>query len=479
MGLGIEGVALSAFLVNKCESVTLLDQKEEDDLRKNQDLPGISEILDNPTFSKIFGKEYLFNLKRFDVIFRSPGIPYLSPEIQEAKANGVEISSQIKLFFELCPASIIGVTGTKGKGTTASLIYDILKKKTPKESLWDQKSGNINKVFFAGNIGHPAISLIDEISEVDTAILELSSFQLQDLNLSPHIAVITNISIDHLDYHKDENEYHEAKESIVKFQNKNDFAVINQDYLTSFEFASLTSGKTYYFSGENSVDEGAFIRKLQNPNAKLRTKEDQNDVYEVVLRIDDKEEIICGSDEIKLVGRHNLENVAAASITSMLAGASIDEIRDGVKNFDPLPHRLEFVREINGVKIYNDSFATNPDPTMAAINSFSSEKILILGGSSKGANFDELAEKIVHGNVAGVVLIGDEAKKIKNSLEKYNFPGEIVCANHDFKKAIFESLRIAKPGSIIIFSPACASFDMFKNYKDRGNKFKEMIAQAK
>lgn len=464
LGLGIEGIALANYLSKKSDDITLLDQNIEEELLAKAP-EGIKDLLSNEKFSKNLGDQYLSDLKSFDIIFRSPGIPFLNDKIQEALESGVEISSQIKLFFHLCPSPIIGVTGTKGKGTTASLILEML-----------NNSDSDRKVYLAGNIGEPAIKFVDNIKRSDVVILELSSFQLQDLDISPHIAVITNLSSDHLDYHKDTEEYRRAKEPIAKYQKHSDFAVVNQDYLTAFELVSNTAGKVLYFSGKNSVDQGAYVRKCQISNSKCQ-KNDK--AYEVVLRMNDKEEVICRSDEVKLVGKHNLENIAAAAVAAFLSQASIENIRDGAKKFNPLPHRLEFVSEIDGKKFYNDSFATNPEPTMAAIDSFAEDKILILGGSSKGADFSTLAEKISASNVSGVILIGDESESINSSLKNINYSGHVIEAGHDLILAISESLRIAKPNDIIIFSPACASFDMFKNYKDRGNKFKEAVIKIK
>jgi UDP-N-acetylmuramoylalanine--D-glutamate ligase len=455
LGLGIEGIALAKFLELKCQSITLLDRATEEELMARDDAKALLELIQNNNFEKKLGPDYMDNLSDYEVVYRTPGIPYLDPKIQEAIKRGALIGSQIKLFFDLCSCPIIGVTGTKGKGTTSSLIFEML------------KAGGKN-TFFAGNIGHPAINLIDELKSTDIVVLELSSFQTQDLTKSPHIAVVINITVDHLNYHKDEREYVAAKESIVKYQRSDDYAIINQDYLTSFEFASLTPGKIYFFSGRNSVDEGAFVRKSQIGS-----------FGEVVLRTEAKDEVICRGDEVNLVGPHNLENIAAASLAAFISGVSIQDISKTAKEFSPLPHRIEFVREIEGVKFYNDSYATNPDPTMAAIRSFTEEKILILGGSSKGAAFDELAREIVISNVAGVVLIGDEALNIRNSLVKLNFDGEIFDAGKDFSLAVRNARKMAKSGDVVIFSPSCASFDMFKNYKDRGNKFKEVVAGLK
>ena len=500
LGLGMEGVALANFLSNKVKNISLLDEKSRDELgdrvKEENDIK-LENILSNNNFEFMLGKSYLNGLDKFDVIFRSPGIPYLLPEIQQAKKKGVEISSQIKLFFDLCPCPIIGVTGTKGKGTTATLIFEMLKKPQTsnlKPQIYNLKTEELenertkkqynnltiqqfNNIYLAGNIGEPAINLINKISKDDLVILELSSFQLQDLEKSPHIAVVLNILVDHLDYHKDEAEYKESKVSIVKYQNKNDFAVINQDYLISFEYASQTNAHVCYFSAKDSVDEGAYIKPSQN--SKLKTQNYGKDLYEVVLRMNDKEEVICRSDEVKLIGKHNLENIAAAAIAAKIAGADIESIKKAAIEFEGLPHRLEFTAEINEVKYYNDSFATSPGPTMAAIDSFKEPINLILGGSSKGADFSDLADFVKKSNVVNVNLIGAEAEKIGKALQKSGYDGNISTPVFDINQIVKEVMSEVKSGDVVLFSPACASFDMFKNYKDRGEKFKKAVLKLK
>jgi len=493
LGVGMEGIALADFVVKYATDITLLDKLSEGELKdrskENRD-EKLGKILSDSRFKKIFGPDYLNNLTDFEIIFRSPGIPYLLPEIQKAKEDGITISSQIKLFFDLCPCPIIGVTGTKGKGTTATLIFEMLKKSqisNLKSQTYNSKTEKlknsrtkeyVGNIYLAGNIGEPAITLIDKLSKDDIVMLELSSFQLQDMEMSPHIAVVLNISSDHLDYHKDEAEYKESKINIVKYQNKDDYAVVNQDYLTSYQFTTETVSQVYYFSGKDSVDQGAFVRQIKNEKLKIKNK-GTDDLFEVVLRIDDKEEIICRSDEIQLIGKHNLENIAAAAIAAKLTGADIESIKLAAKEFKGLPHRLELVAEIEGVKYYNDSFATSPGPTIAAIGSFKKPIHLILGGSSKGADFSEIADLISQSNIASVNLIGAEATRIKKAIEESEYDKELSNLSGDINNVVKEVAGKAKLGDVVLFSPACASFDMFKNYKDRGEKFKQAVQLLK
>jgi UDP-N-acetylmuramoylalanine--D-glutamate ligase len=448
IGLGTEGIAVAKFLGDNFSTLTLLDRLSEEKIIGNcpeGEKAFLKELLSRDNVKKVFSNQYLDDLKSFDVVFRSPGLSFFNQKIQEAKKNGVEITSQIKLFLDLCPAKIIGVTGTKGKGTTASLIYEILK---------NQKK---HAVYLAGNIGYSALDLLEKIKPEDIVILELSSFQLMDLGKSPHIAVVTNLTIDHLDYHENEEEYRSAKFNVLTHQNKNDVAILNSGSTFSAEQLKDIESKIEYFGNNKETDQCV----VEN-NA-------------VILDLKGERTSICKLSGIKLLGRHNLENIAAATLVAKKLKIDNQTIIETVEQFKGLPHRLEFVRELDGVKYINDSFATNPGPTIAAIKSFEENNIvLILGGSSKGANFTELAETIKNNKVSAVVAMGDEALNIEHALEKAGYKG-MFWEIYDLRLALNLARREAKAGDYVILSPACASFDMFKNYKDRGEKFKSMV----
>lgn len=458
-GLGIEGLALVDFLKDKNCRITLFDQKSEDELLKSAEgdiKVKIESAISDPDITCRLGNNEN-DLSGFDIIFRSPGINPNNSDIVKARSAGVEISSQIKLFFDLCPCKIIGVTGTKGKGTTASLIYSILKKNYQPPTTDYQPNA-----YLAGNIGTPAITLIPELKSDDIVILELSSFQLIDLEKSPHIAVVTNLDVDHLDYHKDAEEYRKAKFNILAHQTSGDSAVLNLESTFTQDWISKLESSNEYFSGFDKKAK-AFIENEDGLDRVMLNKEG--------LRVK-----ICDQNGIKLLGKHNLQNIAAAAITADILGVDPKIITEAVSNFAGLPHRLEPVGEIDNVKYINDSFATNPGPTMAAIDSFDQSKILILGGSSKGADFARLAEKIAQNKVRAVVLIGDEADKIKRALLKKDYEGKILSGGNTMAQIVATAKNIAESGDIVVFSPACASFDMFKNYKDRGEQFKSSIA---
>lgn len=400
LGYGIEGQDVEKFLLSKGADVTILDQK--------------------------FDEKYLKDLHRFDIIVRSPGVYRFKPEIVAAEESGVVITSPIKIFFENCNAKIIGVTGTKGKGTTSTLIYEILKK--------DGRDS-----YLAGNIGKPMLELLPKLSDESFVILEMSSFQLIDLDISPNIAVVLNITSDHMDWHKDQDEYIEAKKNIVRYQSVSDFAVINEEYEESKSFAKETDGKVVFFSKE-------------------------------LLEEKYKKELL-------LRGEHNLENIAAAVSIARILKIDEEITLETVRNFKGLEHRLELVDTIHGVTFYNDSFATGPQPTVAAINSFTEPETLILGGSDKGLDYQELIYALnKRNNVKNLIMIGDTRVKIVDSFKGEPFKGDIFDLGYgSMKEIVKKAFEVTPKGGVVILSPASASFDMFKNYKDRGNQFKDAV----
>ncbi len=422
LGLGIEGKDAINYLLSYGAKVTLLDKKSEQDL-------GFDGV-DRSKIATITGDNYLDNLQGYDYIVRSPGVYRFLPEIVNAEKSGVVITSAIKIFFEDCPGKIIGVTGTKGKGTTSTLIYEILKA--------DNKD-----VYLSGNIGKPYLELLPKLSKDSWVVMEMSSFQLIDLEISPHIAVVLNITSDHLDWHKDREEYIEAKKNIVRYQKTSDYAVLNFEYETPKSFVGLTKAEVIEFS-----------------KGKLDPEFKKN----LLLR-----------------GEHNLENIAAAVTVGHILKINDATILGVVKGFKGLEHRLELVDTINGVTFYNDSFATGPQPTIAAINSFTEPETVILGGSDKGLNYEELGRAISEKkNVQNIVLIGLIRDQIKKALENSGFSGQLFdLGTASMTQIVKKSSEITPSGGVVILSPAAASFDMFKNYKDRGLQFKKAVGDLK
>jgi len=443
LGLGIEGLSSARFLVGKGAKVTVLDRKTEEELD-----PKIFSAAKKPGVSFSLGKNYLSDLQHFDVIVRSPGVKL---ELLEKYISKDKITSQIKVFFDLCPCSIIGVTGTKGKGTTSSLIYEMLKK-------------HGFDAYLGGNIGKPPLDFLDKLNDHSKVVLELSSFQLQDLKKSPHIAIMLMVTSEHLDYHKNTYEYIKAKRNILRLQSKDDFAIVNRDYPTSNESDIHTEGKVYKVSGSGAVKEGCYAERgkiwVSVSKGKFQTQ---------------KIEIIKTSD-ILLPGKHNLENVCAAVMAATLSGVSKENIVLVLKTFKGLEHRLELICEVNGVRFYDDSFSTIPETTIAAIKAFKDPEILILGGSSKKSDFKELGEVISSSNnIKAIIGIGLEWKRIKAQFIIQNSEFRIIESCRSMREIVQKAVSISNPGDVVLLSPACASFDMFKNYKDRGDQFKEEV----
>lgn len=423
IGEGLEGKSSAEFLRKHGAEVIVLDQKQ--------------------------GENYLDNLDKYDLIVRSPGVK-LSSIINNQSSIINRVTSQTKLFMDLCPCPVIGVTGTKGKGTTSSLIYEMLK-------------ADGRDAYLGGNIGLPPFVFIEKLDKESIVILEMSSFQLMDLHKSPHIAVLLMVTSEHLDYHKDVFEYIEAKRNILKHQKEGDFAIVNRDYIASNESDIRTLGKPYYVSREREVDEGCFARDGK-----------------VVIRADGKELEVAETGELLLRGEHNWENVCAAVMAAYLAGVSISSIRQALLTFKGLEHRLELVSRVNGVEYFNDSFSTTPETAIAAIESFKNPEILILGGSSKNSDFSELGKIIsLKSNIKAIIGIGVEWPRIKSEIR--NLKSEIIFIEgaDSMEKIVLAASKIAVPGDVVLLSPACASFDMFKNYKDRGNQFKEEVNKLK
>lgn len=446
-GFGIEGKSTYRFLRKNFpgKKLGIADRKLISEWSKEM----YETVRDDTELSFHFGDDYLNSLCDYEIIFRTPGIRPDQKEIQKALQEGKVVTSQLKFFLSLFKGKTIGVTGTKGKGTTSTLIYETLKKGGKKVSL-------------LGNIGKPFLEIENLDDSKMWAVLELSSFQLMDLEKSPHIAVVLNITTDHLDWHKDRNEYVNAKLPIVKYQKKKDFAVINHDYKDSYRFGESTRAKKYYFSVKDKV-QGSYV--------------DKNKIY---LNFVEKK-LVGDTNALLLRGKHNWENVTASICASYLAGVGREAIKKAVYNFKGLEHRLELVGKYEGVEFYNDSFSTNPQTSIAAINSFDEPVTLILGGFDKGLDYSDLAKKISEKeNINAVVLIGDIASKIEKVLKHAHYSKKLVkLAKSDMKKIVKTCMEITPKSGVVVLSPGTSSFDMFESYKDRGERFKKNIYNLK
>jgi len=439
IGVGVEGKSTLNYLEDKNAKLFLLDQKETLD-------PEIITLAKSIGVQLHLGKNYLETVDQFDLIFRSPGVRPDLPELLRAKEAGVRVTSQTKYFFDTCPCPIVGVTGTKGKGTTATLIFEMLK-------------ADGRKVFLGGNIGQAPLDFLQKLTGESIVVLELSSFQLIDLEKSPQVGVVLMITSEHLDWHQNTSEYIEAKKPIVKYQSERDFALVNVDYPTSKEFLAVGGGHKIAVSTKEKLEMGVFIEKG------------------IIYRNLKSPERVVQVEEVGLIGPHNLENIVAAVGAASVLEVPLDSIVQVVKEFKGLEHRLEFIRETAGVKFYNDSFSTTPETAIAAIRSFSEPEILILGGSSKNSDFMNLGKEIIsRENLKALILIGQEGPRIKKAINTQGeFKGQILEGAKSMEEIISQARDVADSGDIVLLSPACASFDMFKNYKERGELFKKEV----
>ena len=441
IGLGVSNIPLLDYLYEKKAKVTVFDSREIDSISK--------EILDKITsygFEFSFGENCLENLKGFNLIFRAPSCLPTKPELQEEAKNGAIVTTEIEMLMEMAPCKIIGVTGSDGKTTTTSLINSILKKAGYNTHL-------------GGNIGIPLFTKLNEIKADDILVLELSSFQLMNMHISPQIAVITNITPNHLNIHKDYEEYIEAKKNIFKNQNENDILILNYDNEITRSCAKEANGKVIFFSGKEKLENGFIV--------------DEG----IIKECEDKvRKHILNTEDVILRGEHNFANIATA-LAATKTLVDTDTAIKAIKEFKPVEHRIEFVREIDGVKWYNDSASSTPTRTLSGLNAFKENIVLIAGGYDKNLDYTPLAKPVIE-KVKTLILIGQTSEKIfdavKQELDNENKTMEIhICDT--LEQTIQLAKKSAKKGEVVLFSPASASFDMFKNFADRGNKFKKLV----
>ena len=431
IGIGISNLPLIKYLVKAGAVVTACDMHDEvwlGDNYKECERLGVNTCL---------GKDYLSNLTD-DLIFKTPGMRYDIPELKKASERGAVITSEMEVFFELCPSHIIAITGSDGKTTTTSLIHRML-----------TESGY--KTWLGGNIGNPLLSYVDEMTENDYVVLELSSFQLHTMKKSPEIAVITNLSPNHLDWHTDYNEYIDAKTNIFKYMSRTGRLVLNADNSDSSALLPLAH-----------CDVKMFSRKL---SSYVHLDGD--------MIVCDKRPVLDIKD-IKIPGMHNVENymTAIAAIRELVSDAVIVNT---AKDFGGVPHRIELVRELNGVKYYNSSIDSSPNRTINTLNVFPQKVILISGGKDKGIPYDEIGEPIAD-HVKTLILIGATSEKIEDALKATGRADEVKVIHRDtYEEVVKTAYSEAKDGDVVILSSASTSFDMFRNFEERGNLFKKLV----
>ncbi len=439
IGIGVSNTPLLELLLAEGIRVTACDKRSREQMGEQ------AEHLEQLGCELHLGADYLKDLDA-GVIFRTPGLRPDVPEIAACVDRGAVLTSEMEVFFEVCPCTIIAVTGSDGKTTTTTIIAELLK-----------AAGK--RVWVGGNIGHPLLCEADGMLATDYAVLELSSFQLMTMKHSPHIAVVTNLAPNHLDVHRDMAEYVAAKENIFRHQSGEDVAVFNADNDITAEQSRRAPGRARLFSRQDEVADGVFLRG-----------------EDIVCRSGGHERVVMTTGDIKIPGVHNVENYMAA--IAAVDGLVPDEvIRDFAREFGGVEHRIELVRTYRGVRYYNDSIASSPSRTIAGLRSFHEKVILIAGGYDKHIPFDVLGPEIVE-HVKLLVLCGATADKIRAAVE--NAPGyepgkpEILDVT-PFTAAVEAARDRAQPGDVVTLSPACAAFDQFKNFAERGKFFKSIV----
>ena len=439
IGIGVSNTPLLRLLLREGISVTACDRSSR------EKLGALAGELEAAGAKLQLGDGYLQNLSQ-DVIFRTPGLRPDVPELEAARAGGSVITSEMEVFFQVCPCPIIAVTGSDGKTTTTTIIAELLR-----------AAGHT--VHVGGNIGHPLLAEADTIRPTDWAVLELSSFQLMTMTRSPHIAVLTNLAPNHLDVHKSMEEYIWAKENIFRHQQPGDIAIFNLDNAITRQQALRAPGRALYFSRQAEPENGVFLR---------------GDA--VISRRDGHERQIMTTEDIRLPGVHNVENYMAA-IAAVDGLVPDDVIRTFARTFNGVEHRIELVRTWRGVRFYNDSIASSPSRTIAGLRSFKEKVILIAGGYDKHIPFDVLGPEVVE-HVKLLILCGATADKIRAAVEQapgYRTGHPEILDVTPFQRAVETARDRAVPGDVVTLSPACAAFDQFKNFMERGKTFKSIV----
>lgn len=440
LGIGRSNTPLIKTFLSKGAEVCACDK------RTREQLGSIADEIESAGATLQLGDTYLKNL-HFDIIFRTPGIRYTLPELEEARAKGVAVTSEMEIFFDVCPCKIIAVTGSDGKTTTTTLISEILKREG-------------RRVHLGGNIGRPLLPEIESIREDDVAVVELSSFQLISMRCGPDVAVITNISPNHLDMHTNMDEYVCAKKNIFLHQNGFGRTVLNLDNDITAPMAEEVRGQCLGFSRKQAVHFGCFC--------------DQNGV--IWMQTGKKKQQVLSTEDILIPGGHNIENYMAAT-AAVWGMAKPETIVSVARSFTGVEHRIELVRELDGVRYYNDSIATTPTRTMAGLRSFSQKVILIAGGYDKQIPFDALGPAIVQ-KVKYLILMGATSEKIAavtQGAEGYSKENLPILHVSSLEEAVQSARTQAQAGDVVLLSPACASFDMFKDFETRGDLFKNMV----
>jgi len=455
-GLGVSNIPLIRILRSRGIEVEARDRKTEDEL-------GDTAVLLRGMGAKLIcGDGYLNDIDA-DIIYRSPGMRHDLPQFERAVQNGAVLTSEMEAFFEVCPCTVIGVTGSDGKSTSSTVISRML-----------ENAGY--RTWLGGNIGMPLLDKVPEMEPDDYVVVELSSFQLMTMRKSPHISVITNVTPNHLDVHKDMDEYIEAKQRIFSFRTDGGRTVLNWDNQVTRNYALSAKGAIFFFSSRQTHEEicEAAGQLGITDFGRVSTVTLRNGVITVNKGVKHGPERVVDISDIKIPGMHNVENYMAA-IAAVEGIVPCSTVVETARTFEGVEHRIEFVGEYDGVRYYNDSIASSPTRTIAGLRSFPQKVILIAGGYDKHLSYDPLAQ-VMPSHVKALVLMGATKGKIRASVEKLPECADIpICEANTLEEAVLSAKSMASAGDIVLFSPASASFDMFVNFEQRGRAFKDIV----
>ena len=454
LGAARQGLALARWLSRHGSNVTLSDSRSADELASAQ-----ASIADTNVEWAVGGHP-LELLKNADVLCLSGGVPLTLPIVEEAVKRGIPLSNDTQIFMEVVPCKTIGVTGSAGKTTTTTLVGEMAKKNV--EGRMQNAAFRIpHSAFIGGNIGDPLINYVDDMKSDDLAILELSSFQLEQMTISPNISAILNITPNHLDRHGTMDAYTNAKARILEFQSEKDTAILGHDDKGAWNLRTKAKGKLLTFS-LHDLDKGFSGAYYHDGLLNLR---DGNAYMPLILR-----------EKIQLRGDHNVANVLAAFTIGHAAGFKLDDMLEAVEDFRGVPHRLELVRELRGVRWYNDSIATAPERSMAAIHAFDEPIVLLLGGRDKKLPWEDIA-KLIHERVDHVVVFGEAAELIQKAVATIGGVSIDLHRVDDLKQAVLKAADIASAGDVVLLSPGGTSYDAFKDFAERGEFFRKWVQE--
>ena len=436
-GSGISGIGAAGLLEERGADVVLYDGNDKlnrEELRAKLGAESKAEI--------VLGECPEELIRSLDIVVISPGVPTDLPVVNRMRECGIPIIGEIELAYELGKGEVLAITGTNGKTTTTALLGEIMKRAS-------------DSAFLVGNIGNPYTTVVDETREDSVIVAEMSSFQLETIvTFRPRVSAILNITPDHLNRHHTMEAYIEAKMNVAKNQTKDDVCVLNYEDEVLRKFGEEVTAEVLYFSSRRKLEKGIYL-------------EDGNIIYR-----NPEECLVCNVEELKLLGTHNYENVMAAVAMAASYGVDMDVIRETIRDFAGVEHRIEFVAEKNGVAYYNDSKGTNPDAAIKGIQAMRRPTMLIGGGYDKDSSYKEWIESF-DGKVKKLVLLGQTKEKIAKEARECGFYDIILVDT--FEEAVMTCVKLAEPGDAVLLSPACASWGMFKNYEERGDKFKEIV----